>query len=102
LGWEPREIVEERLEPGDRLLLYTDGVIEARDSDGAFFGTDRLVEFVTRESAAGKPAAETLRRLTHAILAHQEGHLQDDATTLLVQWPGLVGDEPSIMPKHKA
>jgi serine phosphatase RsbU (regulator of sigma subunit) len=79
-------IAQERLEPGDRLLLYTDGVIEARDSDGEFFGTERLVEFITRQSAAGLPAAETLRRLNRAILAHQDGTLQDDATTVMVEW----------------
>jgi phosphoserine phosphatase RsbU/P len=79
---------EERLERADRLLLYTDGVIEARDEAGEFFGTERLVDFVTRESSAGRPAAETLRRLNLAILAHQEGLLQDDATTLMVEWSG--------------
>ena len=88
LGLQPDAPVvgEERLERGDRLLLYTDGVIEARDADGDFFGISRLVDLISREAAAGRPAAETMRRLNLAILAHQEGLLQDDATTLLVEW----------------
>ena len=85
------EIGAERLEPGDRLLLYTDGVPEARDAAGEFFGTERLAELVIRQDAARRPAAETLRRLNQAILAHQEGTLQDDATTVLVEW---LTDEP--------
>lgn len=83
------EIGEERLQRGDRLLLYTDGVTEARDHAGEFFGVRRLVDLVSREAAAGRPAPETLRRLNLAILAHQEGMLQDDATTLLVEWSGV-------------
>jgi serine phosphatase RsbU (regulator of sigma subunit) len=88
LGLQPEvpDVGEERLEPGDRLLLYTDGVIEARDARGEFFGVARLVDLVTREAAAGRTAAETMRRLNLAILAHQEGLLQDDATTLMVEW----------------
>lgn len=85
------DVSSERLEPGDRLVLYTDGVTEARDPGGDFFGVERLVDFVTRESAAGRPAAETLRRLNLAILQHQNGVLQDDATTVLVEW---LSDEP--------
>ena len=88
---DPPAVGEERLEPGDRLLLYTDGVTEARDTDGHFFGTDRLVEFLTKEMAAGRPVAETLRRLNLAILDHQQGTLQDDATTVIVEW---LSDEP--------
>ncbi len=80
------EVGESRLEPGDRLLLYTDGVIEARDAAGDFFGTDRLVDFISRQSAAGQPAAETLRRLNLALLGYQDGALQDDATTVMVEW----------------
>ena len=71
---------------GDRPPLYTDGVVEARNAEGVFFGVERLAELVIREDAARRPAAETLRRLNHAILAHQDGALQDDATTVLVEW----------------
>ena len=84
----PPTVGEERLQRGDRLLLHTDGVIEARDSVGEFFGIDRLVDFVSREAAAERPAAETLRRLVLGILSHQHGFLQDDATTMLVDWVG--------------
>jgi hypothetical protein len=87
LGGSPA-IAEERLEPGDRLLLFTDGVPDARSSDGEFFGLERLADIVSRENAAGHPAPETMRRLMHAILAHQSGDLRDDATTMLVEWQG--------------
>ena len=81
-------IAEERLEPGDRLLLFTDGVTDARSSDGEFFGQRRLADLVAREEAAGLPPSETMRRLMHAVLAHQAGDLRDDATTMLVEWQG--------------
>ncbi len=79
---------EESLQPGDRLLVYTDGVVEARAADGEFFGLERLADLVARESTAELPVPETMRRLMHAILAHQHGELQDDATTMLVEWQG--------------
>ena len=79
----------EALEPGDRVLLYTDGVIEARDITGEFFGEQRLIDFVERESASGYPAPEILRRLTAAVLLHQEGALQDDSSLVLASWLGM-------------
>lgn len=81
-----RELAFESLEPGDRVLLYSDGVVEARDEQGEFFGAERLADLVTREAVGGQPAPETMRRLMHAILDHQAGALQDDATTMLVEW----------------
>ena len=88
LGDEVAGVVEESLEPGDRLLLYTDGVVEARSADGQFFGLDGLTDLVIRQSAAGLPVPETLRVLGHAILDHHDGELRDDATTLFVEWSG--------------
>lgn len=82
-GWS---LGEETLEPGDWLMLHTDGVTEARGADGEFFGERRLVDLLTREAAAGQPPPETVRRLAHAVLAHQHGVLQDDATVLLARW----------------
>ncbi|GGX40147.1 hypothetical protein GCM10010341_72710 [Streptomyces noursei] len=81
-----REVHETTLEPGDCVLLYTDGVVEARDADGAEFGLDRFTEFIIRSSAAGQLPAEVLRLLTHAILDYQRNQLRDDATILLFEW----------------
>lgn len=83
---DERHVEKVTLEPADRILFHSDGVVEARDREGRFFGTDRLIDLINRESAAGHPAPETMRRLMHGILDHQHGVLQDDATTVLVEW----------------
>jgi serine phosphatase RsbU (regulator of sigma subunit) len=92
-------VVEESLEPGDRVLLYTDGIVEARSTDGEEFGIGRLADFAVRAMADRLPLPETARRLVQAILAYQDDRLQDDATVLLAEWrgpaqPGLV-DPPA-------
>jgi hypothetical protein len=79
-------VYTERLEPGDRLLLYTDGITEGRSADGTTFGVERLSDFVIRHSNAGISAHETLRRLNHAIVEYQNDRLTDDATIVLVEW----------------
>jgi serine phosphatase RsbU (regulator of sigma subunit) len=79
-----------QLEPDDRLVLYTDGVVEARKL-GQFFSEERLADFVVRASASGHAAPEVLRRLIQAVLEHQSGVLQDDATILLLEWTGPPG-----------
>jgi serine phosphatase RsbU (regulator of sigma subunit) len=79
------------LEPDDTLLLYTDGVTEARATDGALFGLDRLVDLLEQEAASGRPPEEMLRRLVRALTEHQPEGLRDDATLLLVQWTGRAG-----------
>jgi serine phosphatase RsbU (regulator of sigma subunit) len=76
----------EHLEPGDRVLLYTDGVIEGRSPSGEQFGTDRLTDLLIRNLAAGMSNSETMRRAVLALLHHQGDDLADDATMLLAQW----------------
>lgn len=80
------------LEPGDTVLLYTDGVTEARTPEGELFGKDRLADLAEREAASERPPDELIRRLVQAVLAHQAGSLRDDATLLLVQWAGTPED----------
>ncbi|GII85603.1 hypothetical protein Ssi03_35930 [Sphaerisporangium siamense] len=84
----PVTVCEEHLEPGDRVLLYTDGITEARSRHGQEFGLDRFVDFIIRHSADGLPINETLRRLVHGVLEYHEGRLQDDATVLVAEWHG--------------
>ena len=84
----PAVPAEEGLEPGDQVLLFTDGVVEARSADGEFFGLDRLEDLTRRASASQNPPPEMMRQLIHAILTHQAGDLQDDATIVLLQWRG--------------
>lgn len=90
LGIVP-EVCTVQLEPGDRLLLYSDGIIEARDPDRHEFGFQRFVDFIVRSNADGMAVPETLRRLIHSILGHHDGRLDDDATVLLLEWHGPHG-----------
>ena len=82
----PPAVSEAQLEPGDTLVLYTDGITEARDVTGALFGPDRLAEFLLRALAKGTPAPEIMRRLIHTIISYEEGELRDDATAAMLQW----------------
>ncbi|GGP17616.1 serine/threonine-protein phosphatase [Nonomuraea glycinis] len=82
----PSGIERYQLHRGDRLLFYTDGIIEAQSPEGEMFGLDRFIEFIVRHEADGMSAPETLRRLIQSILRHQHGRLQDDATVLTVEW----------------
>jgi hypothetical protein len=73
---------EHRVEPGQRILLYSDGVPERRDSAGNEFGTENMGR--TLQACAQATAARTVRALQDAVLSFSSGPLRDDATMLLV------------------
>jgi serine phosphatase RsbU (regulator of sigma subunit) len=86
LGIREPVITEVSLEVGDRMLLFTDGVTEAEASDGEEFGVPRLRDLLEQAALSAEISSETVRRLTHSVLAHAV-ELKDDATLLLVGWP---------------
>jgi hypothetical protein len=82
-----------QLEPGDRVLFFTDGVIEERLASGEQFGEARLRDLVGRAGAESGSVQETVRRLSHALMAARDGRTTDDATLLLMEWAGPDRDE---------
>ncbi|GAA2707242.1 PP2C family protein-serine/threonine phosphatase [Actinoplanes palleronii] len=82
----PPTVIEVQLEPGDTLVLYTDGITEARDAAGDLFGVDRLSAFLLAELRQGAAAPEVMRRLIQTIVSYENDDLRDDATAAMLQW----------------
>jgi sigma-B regulation protein RsbU (phosphoserine phosphatase) len=72
---------EETIEPGERLVLYTDGVTEARSPEGGFFGHSRLMRFLARH--ASLPSELLCHRLKSCVDEFQAHRPHDDATLLM-------------------
>jgi len=81
-------LASESLEPGDSVLFYTDGVVEAHLPGGEQFGIERLVDLVGQHLSAGLDPEETVRRLVRSVLDHQGDDLRDDATLVMCTWHG--------------
>jgi sigma-B regulation protein RsbU (phosphoserine phosphatase) len=74
----------ETLEPGDRIVLFTDGLIEARDPAGELFGDDRFQEHLAANAAlAAEPLADSLLQRI-AAWTGRSGGLEDDLTLIVL------------------
>ena len=74
------------LQPGDRLALISDGVLEATPMGGDQFGEARLEAALL--ATANDPPHEAVRRMVRILLDYQHGELRDDATILVLDWHG--------------
>ena len=79
-GYEQSEL---RLEPGDRLLIFTDGLVEACNANDQAFGESRVVR-IARESP-GVNARDLMDLTMRAASAHCGGHFQDDASLIVLK-----------------
>ncbi len=72
-----------RLMPEEALVLYTDGVTEARSPDGDFFGEERLRRLL--RSCSCLDAASIAARIKNVVLDFQEGYPRDDLAVLVLR-----------------
>jgi serine phosphatase RsbU (regulator of sigma subunit) len=83
-------------EPGDLLVLYTDGVIEARDRSGRFYP---LAERLSAWSA--EDPRTLVSRLHDDLLAYVGGHLPDDAAVMVIERTGEMSEVPANIGSHE-
>ncbi|MER5212102.1 PP2C family protein-serine/threonine phosphatase [Streptomyces sp. NPDC002838] len=79
-GAAPPEPFRTEFRPGDQLLLYTDGVTEARDAEGRFYPLAERAHLLK-----GRDPETVLRALRQDLLQHVSGPLHDDAAMLMLR-----------------
>ncbi|POX54170.1 PP2C family protein-serine/threonine phosphatase [Streptomyces sp. Ru72] len=84
-GPEPR-ISELGLERGDRVLCFTDGLVEEHKTSREEFGEDQLINCVNQLERTGRGVRAVTRSLSHTLKRARGGHTTDDATLLMVEW----------------
>ena len=82
----------QRLEQGDRLLLYTDGIVEAMDASGKFFGQDALSDVLRQTSRL--PPSEAADRIIASVGQWSKSQ-DDDLTVLVCEYVGSGRAEPT-------
>ena len=71
------------LQPGDAVVLYTDGVIEARDEAGEEFGLEKLSDLLT--TCGGRSAEGIARRIERSVLDHRGERTEDDVAIVVLR-----------------
>jgi phosphoserine phosphatase RsbU/P len=87
--YEPTTVV---LEPGEALLLLSDGIYEGRAPSGEMFGIERTMALAGKLFVEEDRPSEVLRRLARQAIDFQQGDVRDDATVALVRYqPEAIG-----------
>ncbi|MEU1865686.1 PP2C family protein-serine/threonine phosphatase [Streptomyces gardneri] len=87
-GGEEPVVSERMLQPGDRLLCFTDGLIEEHQPGGEQFGEEQLIECTNRAVRDHTAVRPVVRALSHALKQGRGGVTSDDATIFLIEWRG--------------
>lgn len=86
-------VTQRELLRGDRVLFFTDGLVEEHSRGGSEFGEARMHKLIERVEADGVPVQEALRRLSGVLMSERGGATTDDATLLMVEWRGAPADD---------
>ncbi|WP_406400399.1 serine/threonine-protein phosphatase [Streptomyces sp. NBC_00879] len=87
-GGEQPQVSQRMLQPGDRLLCFTDGLIEEHQAGGDQFGEEQLIECTNRTVRDHTAVRAVARALSHALKQERGGITSDDATLFLIEWRG--------------
>jgi hypothetical protein len=90
-GQEPL-VSERNLRQGDRVLCFTDGLIEEHRRGGEEFGLRQLIEVVSDVGRRQHGVRAMVRDLSHTLKQARGGVTSDDATILLIEWRGGSAD----------
>ncbi|MET7428162.1 PP2C family protein-serine/threonine phosphatase [Streptomyces flaveolus] len=88
LGGQKPPVSELRLERGDRVLCFTDGLVEEHERGGEEFGEDQLIDCVNQLEKSGHGIRAVTRSLSHTLKRRRGGRTTDDATLLMMEWRG--------------
>lgn len=91
-GGEDPRLTCRSLRPGDRVLCYTDGLIEEHAAGGEQFGEEQLIECADLASHEEDGVRAVVRSLSHALKHKRNGLTSDDATLFLFEWRGGAAD----------
>ncbi|WEO93426.1 GAF domain-containing SpoIIE family protein phosphatase [Streptomyces sp. FXJ1.172] len=97
-GGEAPRIRQHMLQRGDRVLCYTDGIIDEHVNGGEPFGEERLIRCVNRLGEDPSEGARAdLRRLSHTLKRERGGRTSDDATLFMIEWRGGAADHLAVL-----
>ncbi|MEE1827674.1 PP2C family protein-serine/threonine phosphatase [Streptomyces sp. BE20] len=85
-GGEEPVISERVLRHGDRVLCFTDGLVEEREVGGEQFGEEQLIDWVERVERSAGGVRAVVRALSHVLKEKRGGRTSDDATLFLIEW----------------
>ena len=79
--------IDAMLEPGEQLLLYTDGVTEAADQDKNLLGVHGLLDLLQTNGLPAKSPDVLCQSLVESVRAREQGEASDDVTILILKRP---------------
>ncbi|MGW7583427.1 PP2C family protein-serine/threonine phosphatase [Kitasatospora sp. NPDC054768] len=85
-GGEEPVISERVLRHGDRVLCFTDGLVEEREAGGEQFGEEQLIDWVNLVERSQDGVRAVVRALSHVLKEKRGGRTSDDATLFLIEW----------------
>ncbi|WP_328398522.1 serine/threonine-protein phosphatase [Streptomyces sp. NBC_00390] len=96
-GGEKPQVSKLMLQRGDRVLCFTDGLIEEHEAGEEEFGEDQLIHWVNRIEQTEEGVRAVVRSLSHTLKQERGGSTSDDATLFLIEWRGGAADHLAVL-----